>query len=460
MSAALGAVPAIAFDGMQAAGCNADCALHPTKPVKFLDLLNKPVRFRRRSTASDSTDREIDQAAIAAAASKAAAAPAPQRGTSTAAHVNPAASPASLVPSVAPPSAENFITLLSQRMDEAALLFATDQPEAAARLLDTLLVTPLPYATDTERRAWWMLLELHEAQGQQDGFDRTALAYAQRFEASPPQWPSRSAAPQMIAREPQAAAPLVLRLRDRLDASAQAVMTQWQQCSATVTELTLELAPVNAVDLAGCHLLLAVLADWQQRGMQVDLRPCAAMLTMLRELIQSGRRDEDDAGWRLLIELLRLAGDVERYEDACLAYSLTYEMSPPAAPPPVISDRSPYSADPRSAATQATHRHPAKPGAVTSAAFPLPEIITFPIDPLLVPLRAHVRQSGANMPSLVLDANRLQRIDFHAAGPLQSSLAELVAGKPVEWQGVSFLVSTLLQLTSSSAMPGIINRKP
>ncbi len=377
---------------------------------------------------------------------------------------------------VAPVRAEPQHALLSQHIDEAALLFATEQPDAAARLLGTALATSPHPASQLERRAWWMLLELHQARGQQADFDRAALAYAQRYEASPPQWVAPRAEPQLRVRESAPAAPLLLGLRGALTADAQPTLLQWRQRSATVTDINIDLAQVSSIDLAGCHLLLDLLADWQQRGTQVQLRACDSMRTMLHALIQSGRRDADDAGWRLLIELLRLAGDVERYEDACLAYSLTFEMSPPAAPPPAINDRR----KPASG-TRATPRHRTSTGtgaaaaadsgssasigtgaspALATAAFALPEVITMPIDPVLVALRAHVRQAGIDAPSLVLDAHRLQRIDFHAASVLQSAMAELAAGKPVEWQGVSFLVSALLQLTCGSAMPRIINRMP
>ncbi len=378
--------------------------------------------------------------------------------------------------------------LLAQHIDEAALLFATEQPDAAARLLSAALVTRPTLASEIEQRAWWMLLELHQARGQQGDFDRTALAYAQRFEASPPQWTALHAEPLLRVRESTSAAPLLLSLRGPLTADAQPTLLQWQQRSATANDVNIDLAHVTSVDLAGCHSLLDLFSDWQQRSTRVQLRACDSLRAMLHELIQSGRRDADDAGWRLLIELLRLAGDVERYEDACLAYSLTFEMSPPAAPPPVVQDRSKSVSG-----TRATPRHRTSTGAgagamaaasafagagsststsigigigaslasvAATAAFSLPEVITMPIDPVLVALRAHVRQTGTGMPALVLDAHQLQRIDFHAASVLQSALTELAAGKPVEWQGVSFLVSTLLQLTCGSAMPRIINRMP
>ncbi len=372
---------------------------------------------------------------------------------------------------LAPGALDHVVARLARQLDEAALLFATEQPEAALSVLHAALAAPPLPATDTERRGWWMLLELHDALGQQAEFDRAALAYAQRFEASPPQWRPRRSPPAMHTRKVEAAPP-VLSLGGSLDADVDATLTHWWQQHPMANELMLDLASVNAVTLAGCGPLLAMLADCQHRGLRVQLRPCDAMLALLRTLIQSGRRDDDDAGWRLLIELLRLAGDVERYEDACLAYSLTYEVSPPAAPLPaaslpaapaaLISDQHPATllAAAHAVALPLAQRHTARARQASSAAFVLPETIDPPVDDLLVALRAHVRHIAADAPALLLDAHDLKRINFHAAAALQASMVELAAGKPVEWQGVSFLVSTLLQLSCGNAMPGIINRKP
>ncbi len=371
------------------------------------------------------------------------------------------------------------IALLSQHVDEAALLYATEQAEAAISLLGSSLSDSLPPASDPERRAWYLLLELHEALGQQAGFDRAALAYAQRFEASPPQWRAAQTNPVVPMQAAQADSTLLLTVGEKLDAGAQTILAQWQQRNPVATSFTLDLAQVAHVDLAGCRLLLAALAtltDWQQHDVQIQLRPCESLLALLQALIKSGRRDEDDAAWRLLIELLRLSGDVERYEDACLAYSLTYEMSPPAAAPPASNAQRklPASAPANRhlAATQDRHTvrdsHTIRASiasagsldAATRRAFLLPEVIAMPLDALLSALREHARQAAVGAQVLTLDARRLQRIDFHAADALQRALAELAAGKTVEWQGVSFLVSTLLELTGGGTLTKMINRMP
>ncbi len=402
---------------------------------------------------------------------------------------------------------------LAQRIDEAAILFATGQDDAAACLLHDALALPLPQPTALENQAWRMLLALHEATGRQSDFDHVALAYAQRFETSPPQWrlprsvtaietpsgpdlaargehhfrlDSRSEGrfdkgldnrsdnrsviwpdipPGITAAMPRtdtraATAPALLALRGRLDASVTTSLARWRQtavsgpASGPITEagaeITLDLSAVNAVDLEGCRALLTVMEAWRKDHRPVRLRPCERLLQGLRELIKAGRRDADDAGWLLLIELLRVAGDVERYEDACLAYSLTYEMSPPVAPSPV----------PSPASTQIAVSAPILHGA-SCPAFVLPEHIALPVDPLLSRLRAHAGHAlVAQQALLVLDAGRLQRVAFHAAHPLLAGIAQLAGGKPVEWREVSVLVSTLLTLTAGDVAPRIINRKP
>lgn len=419
--------------------------------VKFLDLLGKPVRFRRRPTPGPDEQQRPDPLNPATPPTTAAnllppvlPAVSPMNSPTTSSLNSPMTSP---IPPATSTASREQTRWLSAQMDEAALLFAAAQPDAALPLLRAAIAVPVPGAAALEQSVWWMLLALHEAQGRRDDFDQTALAFAQRFEASPPQWPQSQSTRQSTHPSARQTLPRpeVKVLRGRLDDSALALLTAWQQARAAVAELDLDLASVTAVDLAGCHAMLDLLASWHQQGMRVQLHPCDALLAMLRELIQAGRPDADDAGWRLLIELLRLAGDVERYEDACLAYSLTYEMSPPAAPPPVL-------------------RRPVGHAVPASSAFLLPAFISMPVDPLLMAIHTHVQRAGSRADSqdalLILDASRLQRIDFPAASPLMEGIHRLAGGKTVEWRDVSFLVSTLLQLTSSELAPRIINRKP
>lgn len=85
---------------------------------------------------------------------------------------------------------------LSQCIEEAAILFASEQPDAALALLSNAITTPTGEAQD--QLAWWMLFDLCQLGDRQAEFEQLALAYASRFETSPPQWNSKMMSPALV----------------------------------------------------------------------------------------------------------------------------------------------------------------------------------------------------------------------------------------------------------------------
>ena len=77
-------------------------------------------------------------------------------------------------------------TDLRQTIEEASILFGSGQTAAARELLSVAITQPAPKSD--EKIAWRMLLELHEAEGNQSAFEQHALVYAERFESSPTPW--------------------------------------------------------------------------------------------------------------------------------------------------------------------------------------------------------------------------------------------------------------------------------
>lgn len=322
--------------------------------------------------------------------------------------------------------------LLAQHIDEACLLHASRQPRAA----EVLLLNAIAQANGAERepQAWLMLLELASIAGSQPRFEELALRYAQRFETSPPQW--RSGLPVAPAPTPAAESAL-LAFRGKLLGSSAPTLDHFAQMAQTHAAVRIDLDGVTEADVAGCRLLLNQIERWLSEARRVDLLPAPALVALLRAQLDSAPAASDDSAWRLLIELLR-ASDANAYEEACIAYSITHEVSPPAPllPQPGLP-------------TPAT-----KP--LASSALPLPAEITYPVDALLEALRVPMAQR----PSIVLDGSRLQLIEFNATAPLLAGLARLADGKPVEWRDMSYLVSTLLQLIGGAGHLRIINRKP
>lgn len=324
--------------------------------------------------------------------------------------------------------------LLSQRIDEACLLYAGRQAHAAATLL--LDAVAQPSGCTREPIAWMMLLELATLSGSQSQFEELALRYARRFETSPPQWRQHEAG--ALPATSATALGSALSLRGKLLGSSAPALAQFRQMAASQGVIRIDLNHVTEVDSAGCALMLELLKGWLAQGRHLELMPAPAVATLLRNLVNGAVKDSNDSSWRLLIELLRISGDESAYEEACLAYSIACEVSPPA---PLL---------------QQSVQTPSGAGAAGTHMLRLPAEIVYPIDPLL----ATLRMPAAHLPALLLDCGGLQLIEFNAAAPLLAGITRLANGKPVKWCDLSYLVSSLLQLVGGADTLNIINRKP
>ena len=321
-------------------------------------------------------------------------------------------------------------TDLRQTIEEAAILFGSGQTAAARDLLSAAIAQPT--SKPDEKLAWRMLLELHEFQGDQAAFEQHALAYAERFETSPPPW---QCAETMAAHTAADKLP-ALSFRGKLSGSSEPMLDHLYQIGCRHRRFRLEFVNVNEVDLAGCGALLRTLTSWESQGCEVSLRNADALVDKTRALIQPGRRDDDDTVWRLLMALLWLMQATTDYESICIDYSITYEVSPPSpqsSPAPL---------------------HDAKSDR-TDQAFLMPAAIEMPVDALLAEINADAQCHER----LVLDCAGLRRVDFNAAAPLLAGLNRLASIKPVELRHTSFLVAVLLQLVGGNGKLKIIHRK-
>ena len=319
------------------------------------------------------------------------------------------------------------LTPLSHVMDEAAILFANGQSNEAKALL--LQATRTDGGSKDHQLVWWMLFDLALAEHQADLFDHLALTYAKKFETSPPQWQTSPENSDQAQSQPELP---VLSFRGKLTEDSLAALEQLQQIGLRHHHFVMEFAAITDMTIPGCAGFLDVLEHWQKASCDISIRGGDAVVSRIHECIQPCRRDSDDAAWRLLIELLRLMNADEAYEAACVDYSVTYEMSPPASPQPQ---------------TKAAQRTPV---------FTLPTLISLPIDKLLAQTSEYAQQS----PKLVLDSRHLRRIEFSAATPWLTGLQQLAQGKVVECRDTSFLVGRLLQLVGGASRLHIIYRKP
>ena len=311
---------------------------------------------------------------------------------------------------------------IEQCTGEASILYANRQPQAAESLLLDAVVRPTQQAS--ENTAWQMLLEIACFDGDQARFEGLALRYAERFETSPPQWRAQQDGDVVSTSSP------TLAFRGKLLGSSSPALTQLTQAAAALTQLTLDLRSITEVDSSGCSALLALLTDWHRAGRQIHVECSHGLIELLRAAAQLAGPASDDAAWRLLIELLRISGDEVSYEDACVAYCLTYERSPP---PPL------------GLAVQAT---------TAASKLLLPEQIRYPVDDLI----ERFKLLSAPVESIILNGQQLRLIEFNAAAPLLAGIADLARGKAVEWHAMPLLASKLLQMISGAGKIKIVPR--
>jgi anti-anti-sigma regulatory factor len=316
-------------------------------------------------------------------------------------------------------------------LQEAAILFADEQYEVAEQMLRIAIDANTGAGADQE--AWLMLFDLYQATGQHEQFERLCIDYATRFETSPPSWRQAEAAAAGAARS---ATPSVA-FSGMLDGGIIKPLERLQKLAEQGNSLRLDFSRISGVAPVGCGLLLRSLKRLQNH--QLTLAGAGELAARIRAILEVGRRDETEAPWLLLLELLRLQNREQEFEDASIDYCITFEVSPP-----------PFIAPAAGAAQESADAGSA------GDAFVLPGVIEGRIDTLLADIGRH----AALHDPLLLDCSRLIRIDFTAAGQLLMALSPLArAGASIELCGVSRLVLALFAMIGLTEIARISTRK-
>jgi ABC-type transporter Mla MlaB component len=319
--------------------------------------------------------------------------------------------------------------------EEIAILYANGQAAVAQQMLTDAVAAAS--SQNSERSAWWMLFDLYQVSGQHDAFDNLSIDYASTFETSPPSWQApavlAAASPDWAGLTPTAA------LSGGLDRNIAPQLQRLSQQASPV--LRLEFSRITTIDAEGCALLLATLRQLQAGQRELILVGAAALAARLRDGIAVGRRDDGEAPWLLLLELLQLQQREKEFEHTAMDYCVTFEVSPPAFTPP-----------------HKVALAPAQHAAASPDRFMLPPVIEHQLGPLLPAIRQYAEQ----YPALVFDCARLTRIDYPSAiqlhGVLQS-LADAEPGRHIAFRDVNHLVTALLRLLGYASLARIYPHK-
>ncbi len=211
--------------------------------------------------------------------------------------------------------------------EEAAILFSNGQTALAEQtLLNAIGQDALGNAA---QNTWSMLFDLYRITDQQLQFERLALDYLNKFEISPPDWLSETFITPAVPAAPADQTPTVC-LDGKLDGGIIQQLDRIKKLGDSHPVLRLEFGRISTVDPVGCGLLLRVLKGLQQSGHELILVGAFELAERIRSILQVGRRDETEAPWMLLLELLQLLQREQDFEETGIEYCITFEVSPPS----------------------------------------------------------------------------------------------------------------------------------
>ena len=324
-------------------------------------------------------------------------------------------------------------------LEEAAILFANGQSTLVEHILrDAIDADDLGNATLT---AWAMLFDLYQITGDQLQFENLSIAYASRFETSPPAWLALLASETSAAPMRAPAVPSVS-FSGRLDAGVVKTLEKTRTLAERNSVLRLEFMRITDVDPIGCGLLLRVLKQVQKSGIDLILVGAPELVEKIRAILEVGRRDETEAPWLLLMELLALLNQQGAFEETSIDYCVTFEVSPPAFTPP------------KSKVTTAME----EPLADTTAndVYIMPAVIEGKTTALVAALADF---AAAYNPARV-DCTHLTRVDVNAAGQLLTGLTPVAGdGRTIEFINVNHLVAALFNVIGLKQVVRIVTRR-
>jgi len=325
---------------------------------------------------------------------------------------------------------------LPPAFEEAAVLYSNGQSTAAATILWQAIKENA--LGGHAKQAWAMLFDLYQAIGRKEDFESLAIDYSARFETSPPTWDDAIAPPREDARPAAAGAPSAVTMPATLDAQAVRQIEQVQRLAQRNRAVLLDVTPVRAVDPIGADLLLRLLTAFARAQRELLVQGADALVEVVAGTIEAGRRDPSESCWLLQLELLRLLGRQQEFEDLSIDYCVTYEVSPPPweAMPAAVRVAAPGAYGPGAQAAGADSGFSAG-----ADAFVVSGELSGRAQEALAALRGY----ASDRAEVVVDCRGLRRLDFVAAGELLNEVVSLrTGGKYLVFRDLNHLVAALL----------------
>lgn len=328
---------------------------------------------------------------------------------------------------------EGEVDPVDAAVEEAAVLFANSQDEAARLVLESAVHAE---HTGHGERLWLMLFDLYRVLGQKVPFEALALEFVRAFEKSPPTWKDTSTG--RGKGKPAGAAAGSQLFRGELTGDNRAAFESIQQALEKNPKLRLDLSKVKRVDIGGCGLLLECLQRARKSRWDIELLGRESVLSLIEGCVEVGVPEHQDC-WLLALELLQLQGLHDAFEEVAINYAVTFEVSPPSWEAQRVAVPEPVTRAPDPAADADFYT---LTGEVKSSRFS--------------DLAAYAEVHNP----VVVGCGALQRMDFISAGALLNVLSSVKrTGRQIVFHHPNHLVAELFGVVGLTAVAAIVFEK-
>lgn len=328
-------------------------------------------------------------------------------------------------------------------LEEAAILFASDQRDVAEQMLRGAIKDHLLGAA--QQIAWFMLFDLYQISNKRAQFDDLSLDYASQFEMSPPLWKDRSKQHDATLNQNDIAVIPSVTFPAKLDASIIKSIENLSAMGAKNRAIKLDFTRVKSVDPVGCGLLLRALKNLKKSGHDLTLVGAADLASKIRAMLAVGRRDETEAPWLLLLEILQLLHMEKDFEEISIDYCVTFEVSPPS-----------FEAPSNKVTTALAEIRLDEPEP-DSDRFMMPHVIEGNTEHLIARIFSHADFHK----TVILDCSQLERVEFGASAQLLSGLVPLAGRSDVtiQFHDVNYLILNLFNAMGLKSVAAIFPKK-
>ncbi len=206
---------------------------------------------------------------------------------------------------------------------EAAVLYAAGHGDVAHRMLKAAVAK-----NPANAQLWLMLLDLYQVLGHQTPFEEMAMAYASRFERSPPYWnPQFAQQPEQRRVARVASDYFALVAREKAPIAAQ--IAKLREFAQTRGSVRIDFAKLTLPNAQEAEQLAAVLAGLNTGGNAARVSNSDALFDSLRGTLPDAASARQQGPWQLAFELLQALGKEAEFEDLGLEYAIAFEESPP-----------------------------------------------------------------------------------------------------------------------------------